>query len=501
MAGLVMAAAPAWAGQTVTVRVAQGALVGAGAADGGTVFLGVPYARPPLGSLRWKAPQPVQRWRGARSATAAAAPCLQSDLGWNSADAALSAEDCLYLDIRTPTVHPRQPLPVMVWLHGGSNRAGSGRGVLDSSLARSGVVLVSLQYRLGVFGFLSHPALTRESNGRAAGNFGLLDQIAALRWLQRNLSAVGGDPHNVTLFGHSAGAQDIGLLLLSPLARGLFSKAIEQSGSPGYGLPPRTLAENEAVGQQLTQLLGIADDAAEPAALRACAARDILAAGEKLRSPTLRDQSYLWLQIAVDGRIVPMAPAKLLAAGHTNPAPLIVGTNTRELTVPGGDQLTDAFLAESFGRNEAAARGYYGYPPSGPMPAADARLGSFSEQLSADVIFKCPAARTAALRAASGQPVWQYDFGRIDTARQFGHAAELSSVFDAVPLAAAGDAAAPSLQAYWVRFAHSGDPNGPALPRWPRYDLTQRSYMDFAPTGPQPKSDLRGAICALLHRV
>jgi para-nitrobenzyl esterase len=176
--------------------------------------------------------------------------------------------------------------------------------VLDSGLARSGVVLVSLQYRLGVFGFVSHPALTRESKGRAAGNFGLLDQIAALRWLQRNISAVGGDPHNVTLFGHSAGAQDIGLLLLSPLARGLFSKAIEQSSSPGYGLPPRTLAENEAVGQQLAQLLGNADDAAELAALRACAARDILAAGEKLRSPTLRDQSCLWLQIAVDGRIV-----------------------------------------------------------------------------------------------------------------------------------------------------------------------------------------------------
>jgi para-nitrobenzyl esterase len=196
-----------------------------------------------------------------------------------------------------------------------------------------------------------------------------------------------------------------------------------------------------------------------------------------------------------------MAPAKLLAVGHTNPAPLIIGTNTRELAVPGADQLTDAFLAESFGSNEAAARGYYGYLPSGPMPAADARLGSFSEQLSADVTFKCPAARTAALRAASGQPVWQYDFGRIDTARQFGHAAELSSVFDAVPLGAAGDAAAPSLQAFWVRFAHSGDANGPALPRWPRYDLAQRSYMDFAPTGPQPKSDLRVVNCALLQRV
>jgi para-nitrobenzyl esterase len=501
IAGVVLAAAPACADEAVTVRTAQGLLNGAGGTDGGAVFRGVPYAIPPLGPLRWKAPQTLQRWHGVRSATAAAAPCLQSDFGWNSADAARSAEDCLYLDIRTPNIHPRKPLPVMVWIHGGSNRAGSGRGTVDSSITRRDVVLVSLQYRLGVFGFLSHPALTRESHRRAAGNFGLLDQIAALRWLQRNIGAFGGDVRNVTLFGHSAGAEDIGLLLVSPLARGLFSKAIEQSGSPGFGLPPRTLAENEAIGQQLARLVGAGEDAAGLAALRSRAASDILAAGEKLQSPTLRDQSYLWLQVSVDGRVLPMAPRDLLAAGHSNPASLIIGSNTRELSVPGGDELTGAFLADSFGAHEAVARNLYGYPQRGPVPAADARLGSFSEQLSADVIFKCPAGRTAALRTASGRPVWQYEFGRIDSARQFGHAGELSSVFDDLPLAATGGATVLSLQTYWVRFAHSGDPNGSALPRWPRYDLNQRRYMEFSPTGPQVKHDLRGPICALLDRV
>jgi para-nitrobenzyl esterase len=389
----------------------------------------------------------------------------------------------------------------MVWIHGGSNRAGSAHGSVDSAITRRGVVLVSIQYRLGVFGFLSHPALTRESHAKASGNFGLLDQIAALHWVQQNIAAFGGNPRNVTVFGHSAGAEDIGLLLVSPLARGLFSRAIEESGAPGFGLPPRTLAENEALGLQLARIAATSDDAAGLAALRRRNARELLADGEKLQSPTLRDQSYLWLQIAVDGSVLPMTPDKLFLSGRSNPTALIIGSNSRELSVPGGVELTDAFLADAFGAHEAAARVIYGYPPGGPAPVADARLGSFPEQVSADVIFKCPAGRTAALQSASGQPVWQYDFGRIDSARQFGHAGELAFVFDDLPLGASGDESAASLQAYWVRFAQTGDPNGPALPRWPRFDLGRRSYMDFSPTGPQVKADLRGPICALLDRV
>ena len=505
LAGLLAGASAAPAAQPgaqpAAAKSAQGWLVGESSGDGGAVFRGVPYAAPPLGPLRWHAPRPPHPWRGRRMASAAAAPCLQADYGWNASDAARSSEDCLYLDIRTPDLHPHKPLPVMVWIHGGSNRAGSAGGTMDSGITRRGVVLVSIQYRLGVFGFLSHPALTREARHQAAGNFGLLDQIAALGWIRRNIAAFGGDARNVTVFGHSAGAEDVGLLLVSPLARGLFSRAIEQSGSPAFGFPPRSLADNEAIGLQLALLLHAGTDAAALAALRSRDAHEILAAAEALRSPSLRDPSYLWLQVVVDGQVLPLAPRELLAAGRSNPVALIIGSNTRELTVPGGDAQTDAFLADSFGGHEAAARSFYGYRQDGPLPASDARYGSFSERLSGDVIFRCPAARTADLQAAAGNPVWQYQFGRIDSERPLGHAAELPFVFDDLPLGTAQGGPAVSLQAYWVAFAQRGDPNGPALPSWPRYDPSTRAYMDFSGVGPQAASNLGAPICALLDRV
>jgi para-nitrobenzyl esterase len=501
VAGLVAQASAAPAAQPPAAKSAQGWLVGESSSGGGAVFRGVPYAAPPLGSLRWRAPQAPQPWRGRRMASAAAAPCLQADYGWNAGDAARSSEDCLYLDIHTPDLHPHRPLPVMVWIHGGSNRAGSAGDTMDSGITRRGVLLVSIQYRLGVFGFLSHPALTRESRRRAAGNFGLLDQIAALHWVRHNIAAFGGDARTVTVFGHSAGAEDVGQLLVSPLAHGLFCRAIEQSGSPAFGLPPRSLADNEAIGLQLARLLGVGADAAALVALRSRDAHEILAAAEALRSPSLRDPSYLWLQVVVDGQVLPLAPRELLAAGRSNPVALIIGSNTRELTVPGGDAQTDAFLAESFGANDAAARSLYGYMPNGPLPASDARYGSFSERLSGDVIFRCPAARTAELQAAAGYPVWQYQFGHIDSERPLGHAAELPFVFDDLPLGAAPDEPAVSLQSYWVAFAQRGDPNGPALPAWPRYDPNTRGYMDFSATGPQAASNPGGSICALLDRV
>jgi para-nitrobenzyl esterase len=505
LAGAVTAASAAPAAQAGThsaaAKSAQGWLTGESSGDGGAVFRGVPYAAPPLGSLRWRAPRAPHPWGGRRAASAAAAPCLQADYGWNATDAARSSEDCLYLDVRTPDLHPRRPLPVMVWIHGGSNRAGSAGDTTDSGITRRGVVLVSIQYRLGVFGFLSHPALTREARHQAAGNFGLLDQIAALEWVRHNITAFGGDPRNVTVFGHSAGAEDVGQLLVSPLAHGLFSKAIEQSGSPAFGLPPRSLADNEAIGLQLAHLLGVGTDAAALAALRGRGAHEILAAAETLQSPSLRDPSYLWLQVVVDGRVLPLPPRELLAAGRSNPVALIIGSNTRELTVPGGDAQTDAFLAESFGANDAAARSLYGYMRDGTVPASDAPYGSFSERVSGDVIFRCPAARTAELHATAGYPVWQYQFGRIDSERPFGHAAELPFVFDDLPLGAEQGGPTVSLQAYWVAFAQRGDPNDAALPSWPRYDPSTRAYMDFSATGPQAAGNLGGPICALLDRV
>ncbi len=201
--------------------------------DGRALFRGIPFAAPPIGRLRWHAPVPPARWQGIRDASRSAPACLQIDYGWNHTAAANQSEDCLYLDVGTPSVAPSAPLPVMVWIHGGGNRGGSGAGTVESRIVQRGIVLVSIQYRLSALGFLSHPAL-----GTHSGNYALMDQQAALRWVRENIAKFGGDPDNVTLFGESAGAQDVGLQMLLPGARSLFAKAIEESGTPGFGLPP-----------------------------------------------------------------------------------------------------------------------------------------------------------------------------------------------------------------------------------------------------------------------
>ncbi|MCJ2184961.1 carboxylesterase family protein, partial [Novosphingobium sp. 1949] len=233
------------------VQTADGTLEGVIASDGRATFLAIPFAAPPTGTRRWAPPVPPARWSGVRPAKTPAPACMQIDYGWNHAAAANQSEDCLYLDVTTPTLHPAAPLPVMVWVHGGGNRGGSGAGTVQSPLVARGVVLVSVQYRLSALGFLSHKAL-----GPHSGNYGLMDQQAALRWVRANIARFGGDPANVTLFGESAGAQDVGLQLLAPGARGLFAKAIEQSGTPGFGLPPRSLAQNEALGAQIARAAG-----------------------------------------------------------------------------------------------------------------------------------------------------------------------------------------------------------------------------------------------------
>jgi para-nitrobenzyl esterase len=227
VAGLTaMAAAPA----STTERMVTGGIVsGETLPDGGTVFRGIPYAQPPLGELRWKPPAPVIPWQGVRDATKAGPPCIQRSYEWNAADAFDGKEDCLYLDVQSPKHKPTDRLPVMFWIHGGANRAGSGIGYTDSPITRRGVVLVTFQYRLGIFGFASLPALTAESPEHASGNYSIMDQIAALKWVKANIANFGGDPGNVTIFGQSAGAQDVGLLMLSPLARGLFHKVIAEA--------------------------------------------------------------------------------------------------------------------------------------------------------------------------------------------------------------------------------------------------------------------------------
>lgn len=469
------------------VPTPQGALRGEVTADGRHLFRGIPYAAPPIGPLRWKPPKPVRRWQRVREATKSAPSCPQVDRGWNTQAATFASEDCLYLEVATPDLTPRKRLPVMVWIHGGSNYAGGGAGTIRSGMVRNGVVLVSLQYRLGALGFLSHPALTRDGGG-ASGNYGLMDQQAALRWVQANIAAFGGDPANVTLFGESAGAMDVGLHLLSPGSRGLFAKAIEESGTPGFGTPPRSLAENEHLGTLIAAKAGIPQTAA---ALRALPVARLIEATEAVEVPGLADKSFIWLQAIVDGRVLTESPATTLARGG-NPAPLIIGSNARELTLHGGVARASEAIAQAFGSNAAIARKAYGVDT---IPVADPRLGDLNLILSNDITFRCPVTTVAAARARAGQPVWQYQFDySAPDAKPVTHGSEIRYVMTSTQDLEAG---APPMQSYWLAFARTGNPNAAGLPTWKRYDLAAKSYLGFVNGGPQTGNDLRSNVCDL----
>lgn len=320
------------------VTVTGGAVAGRRLPDR-LVFRGIPFAAPPLGPLRWRPPQPA-RWPGTRRAVDPAPACLQGDYGWNHADHVFADEDCLTLDLATPALTGRRP--VLVWIHGGSNHAGSPGDTVLSSLVGQGIVVVAVRYRLGTLGFLA----PREG-GASGGNYGLMDQIAALRWVRPNIARFGGDPDQVTIGGESAGAQDVGLLLAAPAARDLFARAIMESGTPTFGLPYRTLVEARRIGDQLTGLLGGIDPRrASPAAL--------IAADAKLHDGALPHDDFLWLRATVDGAVLPRAPDALLADAPAKA--MLIGTNAVELDLWGGRPYRDAFLAVSYGANADAAR-------------------------------------------------------------------------------------------------------------------------------------------------
>ncbi|TWB35354.1 carboxylesterase/lipase family protein [Nitrospirillum viridazoti] len=471
----------------VEVITSSGALRGTGDGRGGALFRGIPFAQPPVGPLRWQPPQPLS-WAGVRDATHPSPPCLQRGYGWNDALATRSQEDCLYLDIRTPALLPRAALPVMVWIHGGANRAGAADGTVLSSLADQGVVLVAIQYRLGTFGFLSLPELTAESPHHASGNYGLMDQMAALAWIRQNIGIFGGDPGNITIFGESAGGQDVGQLMLAPDARGLFAKAIGQSGTAGFGVAPRTLDENEALGQQLLDKAGVKS----LAQLRTLSGADILAATDRLKPVTIADDSFIWLQAVIDGWILPQAPEDLLASAA--PVPLMIGNNARELTLYGGPDAVVPTIRQAFGPNAAKALAFYGIKGTA-LPAPDTRLGDVATQLADDLTFRCPTLHVAAVHAAGGHPTWVYHFDRSPAQGAVTHGSDLPFVFDGRP-AGIPDDDTPTLQRYWVNFARNGDPNGQGLAHWPAYDATG-AYLAFTDAGPQAMTGLRGSLCGL----
>jgi para-nitrobenzyl esterase len=466
-AALLAAATPLAAedGAAPTVEVAGGEVAGAKAGSD-LVFRGIPYAAPPLGNLRWRPPAPLTEWDGVRDVSQPAPACLQKSEGWNHASYLHASEDCLTLDIRTPSLAGKRP--VMVWIHGGSNRSGSSGGPADSNMTGQGVVHVGVQYRLGLLGFMSHPGLSAEQGG-ASGNYALMDQIAALRWVRDNIARFGGDPANVTIYGESAGSQDVSLLLAAPEAQGLFHKAIMQSGTPGFGMNYRSLAEAEAVGMQLDAKAAAGGDVAKLRALSPVALLDLQ---QDVADPEAEGGRSTWLRITVDGKVLPDAPDRLIAR-HA-PKPVIIGVDKVEFG-PASDDIDLLALAETWfpGRGAEALAAYRA------ETAPDPRRGNLALRLQSDGEFHCPADRLADLMAESGWPVWFYEFDVGENGGLTRHAYEIGFIFGREPVGGGVQ-----MQDYWAALAIAGDPNGKTAisgerPRWDRWRPDSPRQMEF----------------------
>ena len=479
-------AVPLAAQESVEVAVPGGTIRGV-ATDGKTVFRGIPFAAAPTGALRWRAPGPVTAWEGVRDATQAAPACLQhlESSEWNRAQWLHASEDCLTLDIASPDMAGK--LPVMVWIHGGSNRAGSAGGPADSDLPKQGVVAVGIQYRLGALGWLSHPALSAEQGG-ASGNYGLMDQIAALEWVRANIARFGGDPENVTIFGESAGSQDVSLLLAAPAAQELYDAAIMQSGTPGFGLPFRSLEDGEALGRQFSELAGAGDDLEK---LRALSPVAIFAIEDQLQEQP-HGNAMIFLRTTVDGKVLPAAPDALIAANA--PRPVIIGTDRAEF-------LNEALPAEQL---EPYTRAFYGNAAAQALALyraekADPRRGAIGTRIISDAVFHCPADRMADLLADSGWPVWRYEFDIGEGDGLTRHAYEIGWVFERK-----GVGSGAFMQDYWAALAVSGDPNGAAgaasaRPEWTRWDSNAPRQLSIeSERVAMQKGKPRAETCALL---
>jgi para-nitrobenzyl esterase len=475
------------------VKIAQGRLKGVLTAAV-VAFKGIPYAKPPVGDLRWRAPQPAEPWNGVRDASQYGSDCMQLPFPGDAAPLGTPpAEDCLVLNVWAPAQPGSRRLPVMVWFYGGGFvNGGSSPAVYDGSqFARRGVVFVSFNYRLGRFGFFGHPALTRENPAGPLGNYGYMDQIAALKWVQENIGAFGGDRTNVTIFGESAGGGSVLTMMTSPLARGLFHKAIIQSGGGRDGLfPRRHLRESapnapsaETIGVEFAKANGITgDDAAALSALRKLPADKIVAG---LNMATMMSPTYAGPMI--DGTLVVESAETALRAGRFAKVPVIAGANSRDIGFSFARTMDEVFAP--FGPNAAKARAVYTAQPSDDVRAVGTLVAS-------DRMMVEPARFVVRTAAAAGQPAYHYRFSYVAESMRIEwagapHATEIPFVFDTVQarygkdLAPSDKAIAEAANAYWVAFAKTANPNGDGRPDWPA--ITARSadvVMDFGTKGP-----------------
>jgi para-nitrobenzyl esterase len=490
LAAQTLAAAP---GLGTIVRIDSGWIAGSGT----TVrsYKGIPYAAAPTGDLRWKPPQSPKPWKGILVAKSFPAMCPQPPLVSGP-----QSEDCLGLNVWTPAASATDKLPVMVWIHGGGFQIGaSSQTVYDGEpLAAQGVVLVSINYRMGVFGFLAHPALSRESPQGVSGNYGMLDMVAALQWVKRNIATFGGDPNNVTIFGESAGGTAVCLLMVMPDAKGLFNKVISESAAWMYNSISHLKASwyGRVSMEKFGEKLG-----GDIAALRSKTTAEIL----KLAAPmdmggeaTDRGEAYMPV---VDGVVLPDDPARLYSSGKFHNVALIAGTNADEGTLFPTPVANLAQLRKwadkQFGAQADEMLKLYPASSDGDAKAAAARA-------SGDLLFLQGTRSVLRAVSAANANTFQYHFTRVSgvgrrTKLAAFHASELPYVFLTLPDSAFGTGAtifgdfsvdadtyneqdnklAKAMNGAWVQFAKTGNPNGPGLPRWPAFAKGKEGYLEF----------------------
>jgi para-nitrobenzyl esterase len=489
----------ALAAQTPKPVRAQAGLVQGTVHDGVTVYLGIPFAAPPLGDLRWRAPQPVASWIGVRQADTFAPGCMQTPIVNRSLgiEAVPVSEDCLYLNVWTPAKSPRDRLPVMVWIYGGGFSIGATSMATynGENLAKKGVVFVSVAYRVGAFGFLAHPQLSAEQGGHS-GNYGLLDQIAGLQWVKRNIAAFGGDPNRVTIFGESAGGISVSMLAASPLAKGLFQGAISESGGSfaparlsnegGENVPPLKVAESN--GESFLSKLG-ASSIAEAQKMPA----------DAILKATPRGLGGFWP--VFDGYVLLGDQYDLYESGRYNHTPVLIGSNADE-----GALFVAKTTAAAFESSVRNGYGAYAKKILAAYPAgSDAQALRSARDLSRDSLFGWGTWTWARLQSrTSKDKVFVYYFAHRpqypDTPRfkDFGasHGSEMAFVFGnfakTMPATAADKAVSKEVSSYWVNFARTGNPNGKGLPKWPAFtnaDLRVMKLNDPSKADPVPNLD------------
>jgi len=434
-----------------------------------------------------------------RPAAEYGADCAQKPFPGDAAPLGVTpAEDCLYANVWVPEGSAGKKLPVMVWIYGGGFvNGGSSPAVYDGSqFAKRGVVFVSFNYRLGRFGFFAHPALTKENPAAPLGNYGYLDQIAALQWVKRNISAFGGDAGNVTIFGESAGGGSVLTMMTSPMAKGLFHKAIVESGGGRTLLMgPRYLSRTSSTGTPSAESVGMAfaksvgiegEDAAALAALRKLPADSVVAG---LNMASMGTPTYAGPMI--DGKVVIESPGEAYAAGRGAKIPVMIGANSADIGFPQGRTLDELFAP--FGADKEKAKAAYD-------PTGKGKFLEVGTALAADQMMVEPSRFVARTIAATGQPAYEYRFSYVaESMRQkwpgAPHATEIPFVFDTVlarygkDLTDADRATAQAANAYWVNFAKTGNPSAKGLPEWPAYSPKTDILMDFSPSGPVAKPD------------